>query len=385
MNLRRVIFTLCVMLSSLHAAKPADSFVYFGTYTHAKTESKGIYRSRLDGATGQLSPAELVAPASDPAFLALHPNGRFLYALDESADVKRTPGQGLKAYALNPNSGALTFLNEISTGSSGACHLAIDATGQSLLVANYGGGSVSAVTLRPDGRLGALASLIQHQGKSVNPNRQEGPHPHGVYPSPDNRFVFVPDLGLDTVFCYLLDAPSAKLTRNTMMVGASLKAGSGPRHLTFHPTGKFVYVINELLCTMTAFAYDSTAGTLTSIQTISTLPPGEAIPKGTSTAEVQVHPNGRFLYGSNRGADTLVVYAIDEKSGQLTYVESVSTLGQTPRHFALDPTGTWLLAENQNSSTVAVFRVDPKTGRLTPTGPLVTVPAPVSAVFVPAP
>ena len=384
MNLLRVIFSLCVMISSLHAAKPADSFVYFGTYTHAKTESKGIYRSRLDGATGQLSPAELVAPASDPAFLALHPNGRFLYALDESADVKRTPGQGLKAYALNPTSGALTFLNEISTGSSGACHLAIDATGQSLLVANYGGGSVSAVTLRPDGRLGALASLIQHQGKSVNPNRQEGPHPHGVYPSPDNRFVFVPDLGLDTVFCYLLDAPSAKLTRNTMIVGASLKAGSGPRHLAFHPYQPFTYVINELFCTIDAFRYDA-AGSLKHLQTISTLPPGEAIPKGTSTAEIQVHPNGRFLYGSNRGANTLVVYRIEEKSGQLTYVESVPTLGQTPRHFALDPSGTWLLAENQDANTVTVFRVDSETGHLTPTGQHLAVPSPVCAVFVPAP
>jgi 6-phosphogluconolactonase len=372
------------MLSSLHAAKPADSFVYFGTYTNAKTESKGIYRSRLDGATGQLSPAELVAPASDPAFLALHPNGRFLYALDESADVKRTPGQGLKAYALNPNSGALTFLNEISTGSSGACHLAIDATGQSLLVANYGGGSVSALTLRLDGRLGALASLIQHQGKSVNPNRQEGPHPHGVYPSPDNHFVFVPDLGLDTVFCYLLDAPSAKLTRNTMIAGTSLKAGSGPRHLAFHPYQPFTSVINELFCTIDAFRYDA-AGSLTHFQTISTLPPGEAIPKGTSTAEIQVHPNGRFLYGSNRGANTLVVYRIEEKSGQLTYVESVSTLGQTPRHFALDPSGTWLLAENQDDNTVTVFRVDSETGHLTPTGQRLAVPSPVCAVFVPAP
>jgi len=300
MNLLRVIFSLCFMISSLHAAKPADSFVYFGTYTHAKTESKGIYRSRLDGVTGQLSPAELVAPASDPAFLALHPNGRFLYALDESADVKRNPGQGLKAYALNPTSGALTFLNEISTGSSGACHLAIDATGQSLLVANYGGGSVSAMTLCPDGRLGALASLIQHQGKSVNPNRQEGPHPHGVYPSPDNRFVFVPDLGLDAVFCYLLEAPSAKLTRNTMIAGTSLKAGSGPRHLAFHPHQPFTYVINELFCTIDAFRFQA-SGSLKHLQTISTLPPGESIPKGTSAAAWAA--NGTTRGGTALGQD----------------------------------------------------------------------------------
>jgi len=382
MNLLRVIFSSCVMLCSLHAVTPTDSFVYFGTYTAGA--SKGIYCSRLDVATGQLSPAELVAPTQAPAFLALHPNGRFLYAINESADAKRTPGKGLKAYALNRTSGALTFLNEISTGSSGACHLAVDATGQSLLVANYGGGSVTAVTLLPDGRLGALASLIQHQGKSVNPDRQEGPHPHGVYPSPDNRFVFVPDLGLDTVFCYLLDASSAKLTRNTVIAGTSLKAGSGPRHLAFHPAQPFAYVINELFCTLDAFRYQA-SGSLTHLQTISTLPPEESIPKGTSTAEIQVHPNGRFLYGSNRGANTLVVYRIDEKTGQLTYLESVPTLGQTPRHFALDPSGTWLLAENQDSNTVTVFRVDLQTGRLTSTGQRLAVPSPVCAVFVPAP
>jgi 6-phosphogluconolactonase len=393
MNLRRVIFTLCVMLSSLHAAKPADSFVYFGTYTHAKTESQGIYRSRLDVATGRLPPAELVAPAKDPAFLALHPNGKFLYAIEESSDPKRTPTTGLSAYAINPATGALTLLNQQSPGGPGPCHLAVDATGQTLLVANYSGGSVSAISLQPDGRLGAVGAVVKHTGSSVNPGRQKAPHAHGIYFAPDNRFAFAPDLGIDRVIAYRVTPATAQLTLHTggpsapstsVTPGTALPPGSGPRHLTFDPTGKFVYVINELLCTMTAFAYNSAAGTLTSIQTISTLPPGEAIPKGTSTAEVQVHPNGRFLYGSNRGADTLVVYAIDEKSGQLTYVESVSTLGQTPRHFALDPTGTWLLAENQNSSTVAVFRVDPKSGRLTPTGPLVAVPSPVAAVFVPA-
>ncbi len=382
MNLLRVIFSMCVMLSSIHAATQTDYFVYFGTYTAGV--SKGIYRSRLNVTTGQLSAAEIAAPAQDPAFLALHPNGRLLYAIDESADVTRTPGKGLKAYALNPTSGALTFLNEIPTGSSGACHLAVDATGQSLLVANYGGGSVSAVSLLADGRLGALASLVQHKGKSVNPDRQNGPHPHGVYPSPNNRYVFVPDLGLDTVFCYLLDAPSALLTRNTLAPGTSIKAGSGPRHLTFHPDQPFNYVINELFCTIDVFRYQE-SGTLTHLQTISTLPPGESIPKGTSTAEIQVHPNGRFLYGSNRGANTLVSYAIDQKTGQLTYLESVPTLGQTPRHFALDPGGKWLLAENQDSNTVTVFHVDPQTGRLTLTGQHLAVPSPVCVVFVRAP
>lgn len=380
MNLLRIIFFSFLLPSLLNAAPAAEYFVYFGTYTAGA--SKGIYRSRLELATGQLSAAELAAPTQDPAFLALHPNGLFLYAIDERADVKRTPGKGLKAYAVNSSTGALTLLAETSTGSSGACHLAVDATGKTLFIANYGGGSVSAVALSPDGRFGALTSLFEHSGKSINPDRQNGPHPHGVYPSPDNRFVYVPDLGLDTIFCYSLNASEAKLGRTTAATRTSLKAGSGPRHLCFHPKQPFVYVINELFCTIDAFSYDA-PGTLSPLQTISTLPPGEAVPNATSTAEVQVHPSGRFLYGSNRGANTLVVYRIEEKTGQITYLESVSTQGQTPRHFALDPTGTWLLAENQDSSSVAVFRVDPQTGRLTPTQQLLRVPSPVCAVFVP--
>ena len=366
--------------SSLAAEK--EFFVYFGTYT--KAPSKGIYRSRLDVATGRLSPAELAAETKDPAFLALHPNGKFLYALDESVDSTRTPGTGLSAYALNAATGALTLVNQQTHGSSGACHLAIDATGRTLLVANYGGGGVSGLALQPDGRLGALGSVSQHTGSSVNLARQAAPHAHQIVVSPDNRFALVPDLGLDRVLLYALDPATAKLTAHTPAF-ASLRPGSGPRHLAFHPTGKFTYVISEMLCTMTAFRYDAALGTLTDFQTISTLPPGESVAKGTSTAEVQIHPSGKFLYGSNRGHNTIVAYAIDATSGKLTLIDHHSTLGKTPRHFALDPTGTWLLAENQDSSTVAVFRIDPKSGRLTPTGPLLEVPKPVCAVFVPVP
>ena len=375
--------TLVLMLATLTAsafAADKEFFVYFGTYT--KAPSKGIYRSRLDLATGRLSAAELAAEAKDPAFLALHPGGSFLYAIDESADSKRTPGQGLSAFALNPATGALTLLNRQATGSSGACHLAVDATGRTVLVANYGGGGVSAVALTPDGRLGAVGSVIPHTGSSVNPARQKGPHAHEIVVSADNRFAFAPDLGLDRVLAYDLDAAHAKLAPHTP-AGSALPAGSGPRHLAFHPGNRFAYVISEMLCTMTAFRYDAVRGELTAVQTISTLPPGESVQPGTSTAEVAVHPGGKFLYGSNRGHDTIVVYAIDAATGQLTYVENVSTRGKTPRHFALDPTGTWLLAENQDSNTVAVFRLDPQSGRLTPTGPLVDVPSPVCAVFVP--
>ncbi len=362
------------------ATAPTDFLVYFGTY--AKAPSKGIYRSHFDAATGRLSPAELAAEAKDPAFLALHPKGNVLYAIDESADTQRTPGQGLAAYSIDPKSGSLTLLNRQSTGSSGACHLTVDATGRAILVANYGGGGVSAVALSPDGRLGAVGSVIQHTGSSVNPARQKGPHAHQIITSADNRFAFVPDLGLDRVMVYQIDPGAAKLTAHNPPSN-SLAPGSGPRHMTFHPSNQFAYVISEMLCTMTAFRYDSARGTLAEIQTVSTLPPGEAVAKGTSTAEVQVHPSGKFLYGSNRGHNTIVVYAIDPASGKMTYVENVSTQGKTPRHFTLDPTGRWLLAENQDSNTVAVLRIDEKSGRLTPTGTPVEIPVPVSAVFVP--
>ena len=366
--------------ATIAATAPTDYFVYFGTYS--KGPSKGIYRSHFDASTGKLSTAELVAEAKDPAFLALHPKGNVLYAIDESADAQSPPGKGLAAYTIEAKSGSLTLLNRQSTGSSGACHLTVDATGRAVLVANYGGGGVSAVALDTDGRLGAVGSVIQHTGSSVNPARQKGPHAHQIITSADNRFAFVPDLGLDRVLVYQIDPAAAKLTAHHP-TSTSLAPGSGPRHMIFHQGNQFAYVISEMLCTMTAFRYDSARGTLTEIQTISTLPPGESVAKGTSTAEVQIHPNGKFLYGSNRGHNTIVVYAIDPTSGKLAYVENVSTQGKTPRHFALDPTGHWLLAENQDSNTVAVLRIDQKTGRLTPNGTPVDVPVPVCAVFVP--
>jgi 6-phosphogluconolactonase len=385
MKLRRtlslMLATAAVTLTAATAlAAEKEYFVYFGTYT--KAPSKGIYRSRLDVATGHLSPAELAVEARDPAFLALHPNGKFLYAIDESSDPQKTPATGLSAYSLDATSGALTLLNQQTASGSGPCHLSVDHTGRTVLVANYGGGSVASVALAPDGKLGAVGSFFQHTGSSVNPARQKGPHAHEIVVSADNRFAFVPDLGLDQLKIYSLDAANAKLTAHTPAF-APIAAGSGPRHIAFHPGNKFAYVINEMLCTVTVLRYDDSKGAFTDLQTISTLPPGEAVPKGTSTAELQVHPSGKFLYGSNRGHNTIVVYAIDAANSQLTYVENVSTRGKTPRHFALDPTGTWLLAENQDSSDVSVFRIDAKTGRLTATDQLLKVPTPVCAVFVP--
>lgn len=370
------------LLSAATSGAPAakEYFVYFGTYTKAK--SKGIYRARLDAASGKLSAAELAAETGDPAFLAVHPNGRFLYAIDERTDPQKTPGRGVSAFAIEPG-GRLTLLNQQEVGGPGPCHLSVDTSGRSVIVANYGGGSVAALGLQPDGRLGARGSFVQHQGASVHPTRQTAPHAHAAMLSPDDRIVLVPDLGLDRVQIYRLDAARAGLTANTPAF-AALPPGSGPRHLAFRADGKFVYVINELLCTMAVFAYDAARGELTPVQTVSTLPPGETVQQGFSTAEVIAHPSGKFLYGSNRGHNSIVAYAVDAGSGRLTHLENEPTQGQTPRHFAIDPTGRWLLAENQGSDTVVVFRVDPATGKLEPTGQKIDVPVPVCAVFVAA-
>lgn len=360
-------------------ASPKAYFVYFGTYTKGK--SKGIYRARLDVATGRLSAAELAAECADPSFLAVHPNETSIYAIDEGSDPAKSPQRGVSAYAVDPRSGELIFLMQRSAGGPGPCHLAVDPDGKAVLVANYSGGSVAALPLFPDGKIDAPMSVVQHKGSSVNPARQKEPHAHGIYVSPGGRFALSPDLGIDKVLVYRLDSEKPALTPNTP-ASVALPPGSGPRHLAFHANGKFAYVINELLCTMSVFAFNAQRGELKNVQTISTLPPGERVQAGTSTAEVVAHPSGKFVYGSNRGHNTIVVFASDPATGKLTHLENVSTQGKTPRHFAVDPSGRWLLAENQNSDTVVVFRIDAQTGRLTPTGQSLEVPSPVCAVFV---
>jgi len=252
-----------------------------------------------------------------------------------------------------------------------------------VLVANYGGGSVEVLPVRPDGGLQPASTFIQHTGSGANPQRQEAPHAHGIYLDAANRLAYVPDLGLDKLMIYRFDRAKGSLVANEPP-SASVAPGSGPRHFALHPRGRFAYVINEIVCTVTAFACDPKRGELKEIQTLSTLPDGEAMKPSYSTAELFVHPSGRFLYGSNRGHDTIVVYAIDATTGKLTRVENVSTQGKIPRGFGIDPGGKWLLAGNQNSDNVVVFGIDSKSGRLTPTGQSIEVGAPVSVIFVPA-
>ena len=259
--------------------------------------------------------------------------------------------------------------------------MAVDQSGKCLLVANYGNGSIAALPIQPDGALGEPGAIIQHHGSSVNPTRQAGPHAHFIIPDPANRFALTCDLGLDQVLVYRLDPAKPALVPNDPPF-APVKPGSGPRHLAFHPSGRFVFLISEIGSTLTAFAYDAKRGALQELQTVSTLP--EAFAGKSSCAEVQVHPSGKFVYGSNRGHDSIAVFAFDASTGKLTYVEHQPTQGKIPRHFAFDPTGQWLLAENQDSDNIVVFRVDARTGRLSATGQTVSVGAPVCAIFVPA-
>jgi len=349
--------------------------VYIGGYTHGR--GKGIYLSHFDFSTGSLTTPTLATETANPSFLVVNPNSHFLYAVGENSGPSNC---FVKAFSLEKGSGKLKFLNEQTSGGRGPTHLAVNSAGTCLLVANYGSGSVASLPIRADGTLGPPASVIQHQGSSVDPKRQQGPHAHGVGFDLLGGRALCADLGLDKILVYNVDPVSAALTPNDPPFG-SVKPGSGVRHFVFSADGNRLYAINEMFSTITAFNYNLRKGTLTEFQTITTLPDGFT---GTNTAaEVAIDPTGRFLYGSNRGTDnSITVYSIDSATGMLTFVQHQSTLGKTPRFICIDPTGNFLLAANQDSNTIVIFRIDPKTGQLTPIGQPVESPNPTSIVFV---
>ena len=358
-------------------ATKGQYFVYLGTYT--EKASKGIYACRFDPASDRLTSLGLAAETADPSFLAIDPTRRFLYAVNEVSQYEGRTSGGVSAFAIAPGTGKLTFLNEVPSGGAGPCHLTVDKTGKYVLVANYGGGSLAVFPILKDGRLGEASAFVQHKGASVNPQRQEGPHAHSIYVSPDNRFVISADLGLDEVFVYRFDATKGTLAPN-IPPSATVSSGAGPRHFAFHPNGKFGYVIDELQSTITEFSYDPAGGVLDVLQPVSTLPLDF---KGESTAaEVEVHPSGKFLYASNRGLDTIAVFAVNSRKGTLTPQAQVPTLGKTPRNFKIDPTGSYLFVANQDSDNVVQFRINPITGLLTPTGQVLQVPSPVCVTFL---
>jgi 6-phosphogluconolactonase len=345
-------------------AKPGDKgyFVYVGTYTHRT--SKGIYGYRFTPSNGEIVPLGLMAETAHPSFLAVHPNQRFLYASNEHENATE-PGNTVTAYARDIHTGKLTLLNKVSTKGMGPAHIAIDKTGTLLAAANFGSGSVAAFPIHPDGSLGEATSFFQHSGSGGDPVRQAGPHAHCVLFSPDNRFLIVAEHGLDKVFVYKFNQSTGALEANDPPF-VSVHPGFAPRHLAFHPNGKYMYAINEIASKLTTFDYDAAHGTLKEVQTISALP--ESFKGVNRSAELQVDRAGKFVYASNRGDDSIIVTSVNPKDGTLTPVEFVSTQGKTPRNFAIDPTGKFLFAANQESDTVVIFRVDQKTGKLTPTG-----------------
>jgi 6-phosphogluconolactonase len=376
MNRRRLILTLAI--APLAAArKPSKYFVYVGTYTGP--QSKGVYSYRFDAGSGELEPMGLAAEVINPSWVTIHPNHKFLYAVSELGNNGKENG-AVTAFAIDRQTGALTRLNSVSSVGGGACHVVVDKAGHTLLVANYGAGSVAAIPVADDGHLGEPPVVIQHHGSGVDPRRQRGPHAHGVFLSADNRFLFVPDLGLDQVMQYRLDAAKSSISPNDPPF-AKVPPGSGPRHFAFHPKGKYAYVVNEMKSTVTAFNYDAAQGSLTEMQNISTLP--KDFTGEDNSAEIEVDAKGRFLYASNRGHDSIAVFAI-AKNGRLTVVEVVPTQGKAPRSFKIDPTGTYLFAANQDTGSIVQFRIDPKSGRLTATGKKVELFKPVCIQFLPA-
>jgi 6-phosphogluconolactonase len=375
---RHAVSWVFVLAMTCAAARADEYFAYVGAYT--RSAGKGIYAYRFAPDTGTLTSLGLAAETPHPSFVAVHPNGRYLYATNEH-EGNDPPGvdNTISAFAIDRTTGGLRFLNKVSSRGEGPNHISIDRTGRTLLAANFRNGTVAALPIRRDGRLGEAASTHQHHGASVHPVRQKGPHAHFIAPSPDNRFALSVDLGVDQVIVYRLDPARAILTRNEHAV-ARLKPGTQPRHLAFHPTAKYVYVNGEASSTISVFTYDARTAAMSEIQTVSTLPAGFS--GASTTAEVQVDPAGRFVYVSNRGHDSLAIFGIDRTSGKLSLVDHVPTGGRTPRHFTFDPSGNFLFVGNQGSNNVAVFGVDTKTGRLTPAQVLDDVPEPACIVFV---
>ena len=347
-----------------------SSLSFVGTYTDA--DEDGVFGFCMDE-SGALERTSAILAGADPTFLSPDPTGEHLYV------ANRPEGEGnVVAYEIDEDAGQLERLNDAPTRGNGTpCYCSVDATDQCVLTAQYGGGSITAIPLEQSGHLGDPAVVIQHQGSGVDPDRQAEPHPHCIRPGPDNNYVYVPDLGVDRVFIYEFD-PAEPSLEPADCGHVDVQAGAGPRHIDFHPNGQLVYLINELDSTIVAFTRDATTGELTPIDTVSTLPPD--FEGDNSTADIHVHPSGEFLYGSNRGHDSIAIYELDN-DGRPTLLEIESTRGEWPRNFAIDPTGDFLFAENAHSDSIVVFRIA-SDGLLTPTGDTYEVPSPVCMRFV---
>ena len=373
-----IVFVISLAASGAQAQKGKYLF-YVGSYTEDGSKSKGIYAYRFDAATQEITSLGLAAETTNPSFVALHPNGRYLYAVNEVRDYKGPNSGGVSAFSIDRATGKLTFLNEVPSRGADPCYITVDGSGKYVLVANYTGGSIAVFPVRADGKLGDASAFIQHTGHGLNPKRQESAHAHSIDLSPDERFAFVDDLGLDELFVYKFDKSRGSLKPNNPPF-VTLHSGSGPRHFALHPSGQFAYVISEMASTVTAFSINLKAGTLQRLQTLSTLP--DDFKGENDDAEIEIHPSGKFLYASNRGHDSITGFAIDRSKGTLTLVDHTQTQGKTPRSFEIDPTGRLLFAENQESNNIVVFRIDERTGKLTPTGKVLEISQPVCLKFL---
>lgn len=357
------------------AAQPTQYHVYIGTYTDAKT--KGIYVADFDSATGKLGEPRLAAELKQPSFLEIHPNGKHLLAVGETPDFNGQKSGSISSFAITGAGGELTLINQQTTGGTAPCHISLDPKGRYAFIANYGGGSVAAYPVQKDGRLLPSSGFVQHMGSSVLP-RQAQPHAHSIKMDPTKKFVMAADLGLDKLLIYKLGTAGELVPHDPAF--AKLAPGAGPRHFAFHTSGKYCYVLNEIQSTVTVFAYDGTKGSFSELQSITTLP--KDFKGNSSTAEIVVHPTGKFVYASNRGHDSIAVFGVDSQTGKLTHMGNTPSGGKTPRNFNVDPSGRWLLAGNQSTHNIAVFSINPDTGELTATGQSVSVGSPVCIRFL---
>ena len=358
-------------------------FVYAGKFTEARGSegAEGIVVYRFDGASGALEQVGSVRGLISPTFVALGPGGDVLYAVERQWTPEDAASGAVAALAIDPASGVPLLLNRVPSGGASPCHVSVHPGGRLLFAAHYASGHVAAFPLGADGRVGGPSDVVRHEGHGPHPERQEGPHAHFIAPDPAGAFVLACDLGVDRIMVYRLDQGAGKLVPGPVPF-AQVASGAGARHLAFHPGGWFAYVINELDSTIAAFAYDAERGALRIVQTVSTVPPdfgGENAP-----AQLLVHPAGRFVYGSNRGHDSIAIFAVDGTTGRLRLMGHEPTGGAWPRNFNIDPSGRFLLVANERSGTIISFRIDPGTGRLEPTGHAAETPSPTCIVFRPA-
>lgn len=358
-------------------AAQAERLIFVGSYTGQS--SRGIHAFRFNESSGALTPLGLAAETPSPSFLTTSADGRFVFAVNELGSFEGEASGSVTSFSVDAATGRLTQLSVQSTKGEAPCHLALDRSGRFLAVANYNGGNFTVFPVGADGRLGPAQAVLTNTGSGPHPSRQQRPHAHMAQFDPGNRFLLGTDLGIDRVVVHRFDEKTGALTPGTPPSFA-VTPGAGPRHFAFHPTLPLLFVINELSSTISVFEWDGTNGHLDAKGEYSTLPDG--FTGNSSTAQILVHPNGRFVYGSNRGHDSIAVFALSS-DGQLALVEHVPTRGQVPRNFALDPSGRWLIAANQRSNTLAVFSVDPQTGRLAPRGDLVETGSPVAVLFMP--